>query len=357
MVLSQSERISQLLDNSRKYVSRNKVRDSSELTLIHQAKASSGFVSPNNISVTTPLVIEATADPHTAQLIPSYDGSSDCAAKVFYTGVGTGMDQTAILQNKQQKAICCDDDPALNPYIILPVPSCANAIPKANTNTGGSLYFNGTNGTYLEIDASTDFAIGSGTDFTIEWFQYALDTSGVSHVFSVGPLIDLLGFSIEYDISIYPDYHVYLWAYNANDTIAYLRSSIDRSSIFNKWVHIAVDRYGSRTTIFINGVALVVSDNTYSVNDTYNLRIGQLEDTSNDHDAFNGYITNFRWTKGISVYESTDFTVPKKPLVALTNSVLLLSVTNYNNATKDTAGLENTVSNNDVVYNGRSPFK
>ena len=348
MVLSQSERISQLLDNSRKYVSRNKVRDSSELHLIHQAKAS---------SFTVPSIVKGTADPHTSQIVPNYQYASDCPAVTYYTGVGTN-DHTAILQNKQKCAICADDDPSTNPYIILPVPSCANIIPNVKPDYGGSLYFNNNSRSYLEIDASTDFTVASGEDFTIEWFQYALDTSGVSHVFSVGPLIDLLGFSIEYDISIYPDYHVYLWAYNANDTIAYLRSSIDRSSIFNKWVHIAVDRYGSRTTIFINGVTLVADDVAYTVNDTYNLRIGQLEDTTDDHDAFNGYITNFRWTKSISVYESTDFTVPKKPLVALTNSVLLLSVTNYNNATKDTAGLENAVSNNnDVVYNGRSPFK
>ena len=115
MVLSQSERISKLLDNSRKYVSRNKVRDSSELTLIHQAKASSS---------TVPAIVTATADPHTSQIVPSYKESSDCAATVYYTGVGT-KDQTALLYNKQKCAICADDDPAVNPYIILPIP-CYN---------------------------------------------------------------------------------------------------------------------------------------------------------------------------------------------------------------------------------------
>jgi hypothetical protein len=117
MVLSQSERISLLLQSSRKYVSRNKVRDSSELTLINQAKASTTSV---------PSIVQATADPHTSQLIPSYDGSSDCAATVYYTGVGT-KDQTAILYKKQGCAVCADDDPAINPYIVIPTP-CYNKL-------------------------------------------------------------------------------------------------------------------------------------------------------------------------------------------------------------------------------------
>ena len=346
MVLSQSERISQLLDNSRKYVSRNKVRDSSELTLIHQAKASSS---------TVPAIVQGLADPHTSQLVPNYQYANDCAAVTYFTGVGT-KDQTALLYNKQKCAICADDDPAVNPYIILPTPNCANVIVPVKPDYGGSLYFNNYYRSYLEINANADFNVTSGEDFTIEWFQYALDLSGISHVFSVGPLIDLLGFSIEYDSSIYPDYHVYLWAYDANDTIAYLRSSINRSSIFNKWVHIAIDRHGTRTTIFINGVALVSDNVLYTVNYTYNLRIGQLQGTSDEHDAFNGCITNFRWTKGLSVYESTDFTVPTAPLTASANTVLLLDVSSPATETQDTSGMAHSVTNNNVVYNARTPF-
>ena len=193
MVLSQSERISQLLDNSRKFVSRNKVRDSSELTLIHQAKGSHGFVSSNtNGRTTLPQIVEATANPYAQQLIPSYQELPNCAAKIVYTGVGTGMDQTAILHNKQKAAICADDDPAWNPYIILPVPKCSNLIPVVKTNYGGSLYFDG-----ISIDGisrlttpqnGTDFQFGANDDFTIEWFQYSLPGAdgSVQRIFSIG---------------------------------------------------------------------------------------------------------------------------------------------------------------------------
>lgn len=349
MVLSQSERISQLLDNSRKYVSRNKVRDSSELTLIHQAKASSS---------TVPSIVQGLANPASLQIVPNYQYADDCAAVTYFTGVGTN-DHTAILQNKQKCAICSDDDPALNPYIILPVPSCANIISTVKPNYGGSLYFDGNAGTYLESPASSDFNIGLYENFTIEWFQYMEENNhNAARIFSIGPYSERIALSIEYDVEIDPDYHVYFWLNNAT---AYIRTSLTATQLFNKWNHFAIDRYNGRTEIFFNGAYLSSVDGDYSVTNpsNYSLRIGELEGASGSSGTFKGYITNFRWTKGISVYESTDFTVPKKPLAPLPSSVLLLSVADPTTATKDTAGLDNPVTNNNntVSFYTKTPFK
>ena len=118
MSMSQSERIRRIQEEANRYLSRNKVRDSSELTLIRQAEAS---------SVAAQQTVRAVINPHTSQQMTSYDGLPDCAANVVFTGVGTQNDYSAILQKAQNCAVCSDDDPALNPYIIRSVP-CYNRL-------------------------------------------------------------------------------------------------------------------------------------------------------------------------------------------------------------------------------------
>jgi len=111
--MSYSERMRYIQEEANKYVARNKVRDSSEITLIRQAKAS---------SVTQPQIVTAVANLHTSQIVPPYQGTDSCAANVVYTGVGTNNDRTAILQKAQSCAVCSDDDSVVNRYIIRATP-------------------------------------------------------------------------------------------------------------------------------------------------------------------------------------------------------------------------------------------
>jgi hypothetical protein len=113
MSMTQSERIRRIQEEANVYLSRNKVRDSSELTLIRQAKAS---------SVAQPQIVKGVVDLHSSQQMTSYDGLPDCPTNVVYTGVGTSNDYSGILQKAHSCAVCADDDPALNPYIIRSVP-------------------------------------------------------------------------------------------------------------------------------------------------------------------------------------------------------------------------------------------
>jgi len=345
MVLSQGERMSQILDNSRKFVARNKVRDSSELTLIKQAKASSTVV---------PSVVRSVADLHTSQIVSPYTYAKDCAGPVTYTGVGTN-DYTSILYNKQSCAVCSDDDPVVNPYIILPVPNCANiALPPFNY--GGSLFFDGVGGDYLEIPHSADFTLGLTEDFTIEWFQYMEDNNNnAARIFSIGPFAETIGLSIEYNDGIDPYYDVFFWLGSGTP---YISTTLSTTQLLNKWNHIAIDRHAGRTEIFFNGAYLAYTDGNYTVTNpsNYNLNIGQVQDATGSTGTYKGCITNFRWTKGISLYESTDFTVPTKPLTASANTVLLLDVSSPATETQDTSGLAHDVTNVGVVYDPLTPF-
>jgi len=111
--MSYSERMRYIQEEANIYVARNKVRDSSELTLMKQARAT---------STTAPQTVRVTTNLHTSQLMPPYQYLNDISSNTVYTGVGTSNDYSAILQGKQKCAICSDDDPVLNQYIIKATP-------------------------------------------------------------------------------------------------------------------------------------------------------------------------------------------------------------------------------------------
>jgi len=112
MAMSYAQRMRYIQEEANKYVARNKVRDSSELTLIRQSKAS---------SVQTPQTVPAVIDRHTSQQMTTYPYQSECAANVVFTG-SNDYTITAKLQKEQSCATCADDDSVANPYITLPTP-------------------------------------------------------------------------------------------------------------------------------------------------------------------------------------------------------------------------------------------
>uniref|UniRef100_A0A6C0D971 Uncharacterized protein n=1 Tax=viral metagenome TaxID=1070528 RepID=A0A6C0D971_9ZZZZ len=116
MSMSYSERMRYIQEEANKYVARNKCRDSSEITLMRQAKAS---------SVAAPQTVQAVINLHSSQQMTSYQGLPDCPDNVVFTGVGTSNTYSGILQKAQGCAICADPDPVTNPYITLPTP-CFN---------------------------------------------------------------------------------------------------------------------------------------------------------------------------------------------------------------------------------------
>jgi hypothetical protein len=126
MAMSYAERMRYIQEEANRFVARNKVRDSSELTLIRQAKAT-GTAAPQTVANVVNL--------HTSQQMTSYNGLPDCPTNVVYTGVGTSNDYSAILQKSQGCAVCSDNDSVANPYIVLPTPCFnRNEFPFIQTN-------------------------------------------------------------------------------------------------------------------------------------------------------------------------------------------------------------------------------
>lgn len=172
---------------------------------------------------------------------------------------------------------------------------------------GNSYSFISSTNSYVSIPASTDWAVGTG-DFTIEWFGYQTSTAQFQRVFTVDdyPSIDI-GVSIESGT-------FYYWANSS------FRYSSAGSTVINTWYHWAVVRQSGTTRIYRNGIlrGSSFSDTNNITNNTTNLIIGNTN-TFATNSAFVGYITNFRWVKGLAVYTG-NFTQPTDRLTAIASA-------------------------------------
>jgi hypothetical protein len=172
---------------------------------------------------------------------------------------------------------------------------------------GGNSYqfFNANSNSYIDVAASSDWALGTG-DFTIEWFQYTTTTltPPFQRVFTVDdfPSMDI-GVSVEGTT-------FYYWA---NSSFRYSSSS---ASTINTWYHWAIVRSSGTTRVYRNGSLRGSSfSDTNNINNTTDpLTIGG-DNAHATNATFVGYITNFRWIKGLAVYTG-DFTVPTSALTA-----------------------------------------
>jgi len=186
----------------------------------------------------------------------------------------------------------------------LTVGSAVTTVAQSPFAGGGNSYsFSSSVNSFIDTPASSDWAVGTG-DFTIEWFSYQTTLTGFQRAFTVDDFSSIdIGSSIESGT-------FYYWA---NDTFRYNSSS---ASTANVWIHWAIVRNSGVTRVYRNGTQLgsQISD-SFNINNTVDeLTIGN-ENTASTIAAFVGYITNFRWIKGLAVYTG-NFTVPTSALTA-----------------------------------------
>jgi hypothetical protein len=185
----------------------------------------------------------------------------------------------------------------------LSIGSAVTTVAQSPFGSGNSYSFSSSVNSYIDIAASSDWALGTG-DFTVEWFSYQTTLTGFQRAFTVDDFASIdVGVSIESGT-------FYYWA---NDTFRFNSSS---AATANTWIHWAVVRSSGVTKIYKNGTLLgsQVTD-TNNINNTIDpLTIGN-ENTSTTLAAYVGYITNFRWVKGLAVYTG-NFTVPTSVLTA-----------------------------------------
>lgn len=213
----------------------------------------------------------------------------------------------------------------------------------------GTIVFNGTNQYFTALNSDVvNWLPGTG-DYTIEFFiKNGTQSVGAPRVFSLGfDTGATIGASIEGG-------KVYVWPYgnslNGNYTAGYGNGSA--------WMHVAICRYDSATTLYINGVGkMTIATDTLdmadSLNPGFDLNVGVDNPDAANPNWWAGNLTNFRWDN-TGLYNG-DFTPPTSPLTATATTKLLMLGGGASNPVYDATKTNNLV-NNGAQWSAESPF-
>jgi len=159
---------------------------------------------------------------------------------------------------------------------------------------GSSMYFDGT-GDYLLAPSGQNFSLSG--DFTVEFWAYR--NSGNFRAFTIGDDYFFTGIGFYYSTS------ASAWRVYNNDTV---RISAGSSST-SVWEHIALVKYNNTVRIYVNGTDTGSSWTSSTFVPSGNLYVGAEFYNGSVTADTNGYIDDFRITKGIARYTS-NFTPP-----------------------------------------------
>ena len=214
-------------------------------------------------------------------------------------------------------------------------PIVFDASPSAYFADVDCMIFNNKN--FLRItDTGSTYDLGTASQpFTIELWVYALSNTGVQHLVSRGGGSDKWGrYGYSYAIILRGDDLVWVGALGGVNFIT-LTSFLYGKKHLRQWTHVAVTFDGSVSRLHINGVEAAARSTPHTY--TYNQRnkgIFKLGDGVAFNNVFSpnryfGYLSNFKITRGRSLYNSTTF-VPDRRLPGASDTVLLLQ-SPYNN--------------------------
>ena len=218
---------------------------------------------------------------------------------------------------------------SFNPFV--------STYPYAVATNGGSAYFDGT-GDYLTVPDNAAFTLGTN-DFTIECWIYPA-TSGSTQYIS--GQCSSAGASPSFALAMLSTGRIQGSVY-AGGSVYNIQGTTVCS--INTWAHVAFVRNGNAFRLYVNGVQENTATYSITLQDSPHL-FGVGSNGAFTTFTWNGYISNFRLVNGTCLYPSgTTFTPPTAPLTAVTNTALLLGMSN--GAIYDNAELNNleTVAN------------
>jgi hypothetical protein len=207
------------------------------------------------------------------------------------------------------------------------------------SQTGWGNYFDGT-GDYLSISSNANLNASNG-DFTVEgWVYQTVRNTNSCTFFSLRNADD----STFADPGINNDGKLQCW----NSSGAFGSASTATVSLF-QWTHVAFVRSSNVLYYYINGTQSGSTTMTNTWSGTTPKIGGQ---GWNSAFMFNGYISNFRYTKS-AVY-TTNFTPSTTPLAAITNTQVLTCQSNR--FIDNSANAYAIIRNGDVSVQAFSPF-
>ena len=219
--------------------------------------------------------------------------------------------------------------------------------PTVSSAKGGSIRLTASSTSGISIPNSADVQMGTG-DFTIEWFQYQLASSGqYQRIFSIGsyPSQSIAMSQEGTDTSKL----IYFWGSSGAQQGA-------ARNLQGAWYHFAITRASGSLKVFLGGTQIgTTAANSTNFNNASNvLEIGNESSTSAPA-AFNGYITNFHWVKGTALY-TANFTPPTQPITPVANTKLLLRATTSGTVLSDSSGTGKVATGTAATWSSLTPF-
>ena len=155
----------------------------------------------------------------------------------------------------------------------------------------GSLYLDGSS-RFQYVEENSNF-IGN-VNFTIECWFFQTNNASTSRLFTISSSLFAQDSSAGFKL---------FWTPTSTELVSLSRPSL------NTWTHFAITRQGTTFYVFVNGV---LSGTTTSSVSSSTLGIGYIGSSNTASEFFNGYIDEFRITKGVARYTAS-FTVPDAP--------------------------------------------
>ena len=191
-----------------------------------------------------------------------------------------------------------------DPDIIPDSPSGIATKSKVTKVTNGSVALNRSPSAYLTLPDSEDLAPGNG-DFTIETFLYARSFDNYPVIWDTRTgSSDTTGFFF----GLNSTGKIYLFD-NSATKIEYDFLSLKR------WHHVALVRKSNVFKMYVDGVQ---RGSTYTRNHNFTNRLDRIGDTTNSEVQtweFDGFFSNYRFTKGQALYDG-NFYPPTSALTA-----------------------------------------
>jgi len=215
---------------------------------------------------------------------------------------------------------------------------------------GGSMYFDGIS-SLITIDNNSQMDLNFGP-WTVEWFQkYTSTDTCCRRVFDIGQFA-----GEEFGVSIENDNTLLLWMASGSTTINL------NTPVYNVWTYFAIssENTGGNNQVirvYQDGVLIWSGSTTVDINNfqgdpTVNLPLVIGGGDSGQGTLFEGYITNFRWTKGVNYYTGSNIAIPTSPLSPSDSQLLLLSTNEAGLIVNSSEGNPNAIPSGDTSSSG-----
>ena len=182
---------------------------------------------------------------------------------------------------------------------------------------GASAYLDGS-GDFVTIPQTTDMDLSG--DFTVECWAYFNEIKAMG-------LVNKWGGSGKFGWILYHTSGGTLQFISGNSGSTGSVTAFNKGVTVGQWYHIAVARTGNTLSTFVNGVRTATATDTSNNTASTTTHVG-TDGTATTTWSIPGYLSDVRVIKGTAAYNGTTYTIPTAPLTAVTNTKLLLNMSN-----------------------------